>query len=191
MDRLVEGNLEEGKRTWLEQHLQNCPRCRAEWQAIQEAERYLREAIWPEPPERLVEQVLEQLPPLRSTVVAPEPLWVRAAAVVAVTAGIALLAVLGLVVWAGLGPATPGHLGEGMRNALAAGWSGVSLFWRGAGRLVEALWQVLGWPWLVGGVVLVGVAAWLWWLLWRNAVRQTLAKQPLSQRHENPPKRNR
>jgi predicted anti-sigma-YlaC factor YlaD len=167
MDRRI--SREEESR--LLAHVDRCPRCQQTWAAMLRAERILREAPSPEPPETLVRDILARLPERRRAVAVVGPGWGWAGALMGLATALLTLLVLAavLVLAYGVWAQAPGQAVAAWIGSLRGG---IQALVRAATALARAFWGAFG----VGGVALAtglalaGAAFWL--VFWRLGTRR-------------------
>lgn len=152
----------------LAAHLAHCARCAESWAAMCQADSLLHRPDWPAHSPDLAGRVLAQLPRQRRDLLPLAPVWTRAswvatAAVLLVAAGVMTLLVL---VGATLGAREWALVQRSGTSLLQTLWGSLQQLWEAGRHVGSALWQALGWPWIVllglGTVMLVTLWVWLW-----------------------------
>ncbi|MBN1484451.1 MAG: hypothetical protein JXA37_06985 [Chloroflexia bacterium] len=182
MSEKIAGSLKEREAAQLARHLEQCARCRATWQSVEQVEQLLQSAPVVDPPPGLTQSVLEQLDDVQSPTARPLSIWARAGILVTAALALMLIGSTALVLSLGrnLAQANWMPFQKGGQQALAAVWDSVRQIFRAFGPIVQASWQALRWPWIPLFVLLVVILALLWSWFWRNA--NTPLEEPVRSR---------
>lgn len=164
MSLALDGLLEEAGRQRLQQHLDACPTCRAEWEAMQEVSALLERSALVGPPLGFalrVERKLEAGQKKRRRMFGGAAVVTSSLSMAGLTIGAVCLLILGIVAWQWLGDLPSVQLGIEAATQVA---SGLGLMGKGASLFLGDLLLRYGALLLfaLGAGVAVLVALWTW-----------------------------
>jgi anti-sigma factor RsiW len=165
MSLALDGLLDEAGRQRLQQHLDTCPACRAEWQAMQAVSTLFERSALVGPPLGFavrVERRLESKQKKRRRTFGGVAVLTSSLSLAGVTVAAVCLVVLGIVAWQWLGDLQSVQVGMEAASQVA---SGMGLVGKGASLFLGDLLLRYGAPLLfalgAGVAVLVGLWTWL------------------------------
>ncbi|MFN2226425.1 MAG: zf-HC2 domain-containing protein [Anaerolineae bacterium] len=165
MSLALDGLLDEVGRQRLQQHLDTCPACRAEWQAMQAVSTLFERSALVGPPLGFavrVERRLESKQKKRRRTFGGVAVLTSSLSLAGVTVAAVCLVVLGIVAWQWLGDLQSVQVGMEAASQVA---SGMGLVGKGASLFLGDLLLRYGAPLLfalgAGVAVLVGLWTWL------------------------------
>jgi len=169
MSLALDGLLDEAGRQRLQQHLDTCPTCRAEWQSMQAVSTLFERSALVGPPLGFavrVERRLESKQKKRRRTFGGVAVLTSSLSLAGVTVAAVCLIVLGIVAWHWLGDLQSVQVGMEAASQVA---SGMGLVGKGASLFLGDLLLRYGAPLLfaLGAGVAVLVGLWTWFFVRR------------------------
>lgn len=169
MSLALDGLLDQGGRQRLQQHLDTCPTCRTEWQAMQAVSSLFEESALVGPPLGFavrVERKLEAQQKKRRQTFGRVAVLTSSLSLAGVTLAAVCLVVLGIVAWQWLADLQSVQTGLDAASQVA---SGMGLVGKGASLFLGDLLLRYGAPLLfaLGAGVAVLVGLWTWFFVRR------------------------